>query len=376
MSRLYKRGNVYWYDFSFNGIRYRESTGKTKRREAEDFLDDKKDEIKNGKCLKVESINDCVVAELASKYADWVKHQKSYMNSKRFFIQEIVGTFGHLKVRDLSVLIVEQWQSNKREQSKPSTVNRITSCLKHMITKGKEWKLVSTETANEIKGIKRLKENNRRLRFLTIEECQTLTDCCQEHVKPIVTVALHTGMRRGEILNLKWEQVDLKHAFLLLRNTKNGERREVPINTTLEVLFNNVPRGHESEYVFTNKDGRPYSDIKHSFTTAVKKAGLVDFRFHDIRHTFASHLVMQGIDLTTIKELLGHKDITMTLRYAHLAPGHKKKAVNTLDKVMRKTEFEDLRHNYGTITEDQADNKSCNSLHNMVGATGFEPATS
>ena len=111
------------------------------------------------------------------------------------------------------------------------------SCIKHMVNKGVEWGLVKPETLSQVRKVKQLKENNKRLRFLTIEECQTLIDCCQSHLKPMVTVAIHTGMRRGEILNLKWANVDLKHEFILLDKTKNDERREIPINTTLEEIF-------------------------------------------------------------------------------------------------------------------------------------------
>ena len=178
--------------------------------------------------------------------------------------------------------------------------------------------------------------------------------------KPIVTVALHTGMRRGEILNLRWEQIDLQHYFILLDKTKNGTRREIPINSTLEELFKNLPRGFESKYVFVNKDGKPYRDIKRSFHAALKRAGICDFRFHDCRHTTASHLVMAGIDLTTVKELLGHKDIKMTLRYAHLAPGHKRKAVQVLDRIMDKNEDVNLYdgHNLGTMSK-QSQHREC-----------------
>ncbi len=107
------------------------------------------------------------------------------------------------------------------------------------------------------------------------------------------------------------------------------------VNTTLEYLFKEMPHSIESIYVFTDpRTGEPYKSVKRSFSTALKKAGIQNFRFHDLRHTFASHLVMAGIDLTTIKELLGHKSLTMTLRYAHLAPSHKVKALDTLDNTL------------------------------------------
>jgi len=377
MSRLYKRGKIYWFDFQINGTRYRKSTGKTKRRDAEDIFHAEREKAKTGECAGTRKIKDCTVAVLADEYSKWVKFQKSY-GSKRFFIKHIVETFGHLRVRDLNARIVEQWQTMRLEHRKPATVNRITSCLRHMITQGQKWEMVDEETAKRVKSVKLLKEDNKRLRFLTLEECHRLIDCCQKHLKPIVTIALHTGMRRGEILSLKWEQVDLKHGFILLDISKNGERREIPINTTLEYLFKEIPHSAESMYVFAGKNGNPLTDIKNSFHAALSKAGILDFRFHDLRHTFASHLVMAGVDLTSVKELLGHKDITMTLRYSHLAPGHKRKAVQVLDRIMDKKKDEDLYkwYNSGTKPNDNQDDDCPKSLEVMVGATGFEPATS
>ena len=121
----------------------------------------------------------------------------------------------------------------------------------------------------------------------------------------------------------------------MLDITKNGERREIPINNTLRASLQSITRRIDVPYVFYDKTtGEPYRYIKRSFNTACRRAGIRDFRFHDLRHTFASHLVMAGVDITTVKELLGHKSLTMTLRYAHLAPSHKVKAVGVLDGVI------------------------------------------
>lgn len=159
-------------------------------------------------------------------------------------------------------------------------------------------------------------------------------------------MAINTGMRKGEILNLKWENVDLKHGLILLDITKNGERREIPINETVRATLQALPRRLDIPHVFFNpKTGLPYRDIKGSFATALRRSKILDFRFHDLRHTFASHLVMANIDLTTVKELLGHKDIKMTLRYAHLAPSHKVKAVDVLDSTLNDTSTAQLLHN-------------------------------
>jgi integrase len=147
--------------------------------------------------------------------------------------------------------------------------------------------------------------------------------------------ALHTGMRKGEILSLVWDNVDLKHGFILLDKTKNGDRREIPINQTLKSVLQGLVRRLDVPYVFFDEaKGRPYKDLKRSFSRACKLAGIKDFRFHDLRHTFASQLVMRGVDITTVSRLLGHKSLTMTLRYSHLSPNHMAKAVELLDSTV------------------------------------------
>jgi len=230
--------------------------------------------------------------------------------------------------------------------------------------------MCSREDQQQVRAVKPLKGVNKRLRFLSKEESQNLIGVCDPHLKPIVVTALNTGMRKGEILSLKWEEnVDLKHGFILLKadETKNGEKREIPINDTLRAVLQGIMRRLDVPYVFHDPlTGQPYRDVKRSFKTALKNVevekctkcdyqkardmiqksmehcplcnseilvqkGIADFHFHDLRHTFASQLVMAGVDLTTVKELLGHKDIKMTLRYAHLAAAHKVEALKKLE---------------------------------------------
>jgi integrase len=147
-----------------------------------------------------------------------------------------------------------------------------------------------------------------------------------------VTVAVHTGMRKGELLGLKWEQVNLEQGIITLYDTKNGERRDVPMDETVKAVLRGMDR--RGDYIFSNEEGKALVRAQKSFEGALKKSGIEDFRFHDLRHTFASNLVMAGEDLNTVRELLGHKDLTMTLRYAHLSPNHKTKAISVLDRVM------------------------------------------
>lgn len=327
---LYKRGSVYWMAIRVNGELYRKSTGKTTKREAIDFLDELKREVKTDKLPDRKRIN-YKFAELAQKYNTLVEIQKGY-RSKKTFIRQLVEVFGNLDINELNIMIVEHWQTKLLKVRKPATVNRKLACLKHMLTKAVDWNMATEETLKQVRKVKFMKENNRKLRFLNTDECQRLIDCCTTHLKSIVITALNTGMRRGEILSLKWEQIDLRHGYISLTDTKSGEGREIPINNTLKMLFEEMPHSIESVHVFTGKDGDPFTDVKHSFNTALRRAEIHYATFHTLRHTFASHLVMKGVDLTTVKELLGHKSLTMTLRYSHLAPEHKTKAVKVLDE--------------------------------------------
>ncbi len=345
---LYRRGQVYWVAYkASDGSICRESTGEKSREEAEYFLANRRKQVRDGEIIEARKRKNNKFAELAKDYLKWAERQKSFRD-KRLLVKQLVDRFGNLKVSDLNTKIIEQWQSVQLRGNMPATVNRKLTVLKHMINKGTDWGMASEDTLKRVYKVKQLKEENTRLRFLNIEECQTLIDCCAEHLKPIVTVALHTGMRLSAILNLKWSQVDLNQGFILLDITKNGERREIPIDKTLEEMFNRMPRGFESKYVFTGKDGDPYKSVKRSFSTALQKAGIIDFRFHDLRHTFSSHLVMAGVDLTSVKELLGHKSLAMTTRYAHLSPSHKRKAVNTLDNVLNNPQKEAPLHSFSS----------------------------
>jgi integrase len=203
---------------------------------------------------------------------------------------------------------------------------------------------VEEERLKRIRRVKLLKENNKRSRFLSDEECRTLIDCAEPHLKPILITALNTGMRKTEILTLTWDNVDLRNNCILLHNTKNDERRDVPINENLRKVLKTLSRRLDVKYLFFDPvSGKRYIDVKRSFNTACRRAKIKDFRFHDLRHTFALHLVMAGVDIITVKELLGHKSLSMTLRYAHLAPSHKTKAVQLID-------FKDKNQVYFTIT--------------------------
>ncbi len=137
-------------------------------------------------------------------------------------------------------------------------------------------------------------------------------------------------MRKGEVERLKWADINFQQDFITIHITKNGEKRIIPMSQKLKQLLMSIPKHPKGAFVFSSQSGKGYN-FRKVFDIATKKAGIQDLRWHDLRHTTASHLVMAGVDLNTVREILGHKDLSMTLRYSHLSADHKKRAVQLLD---------------------------------------------
>ena len=336
---IYKRGNIFWVRYAGpDGKMLFESSMSPSFRDAQTLLIKRRKEVVEGKTpIPLKRIANHTFKELAEHYLNWAERQRA-IKSKKSFVKIMLAHFGDLPLRSFNTRLIEEYQTGiLADGKKPATANRHLAMLKHMFTKAVDWEMVEDEVLKKVRALKLLKENNKRLRYLSTEECQTLIQACSDHLKPIVITALNSGMRKEEILSLEWERnIDLKHGFIHLDNTKNGERREIPINQTLRGALQSVGfvRRLDSPYVFIDKFGHRYKDVKRSFHSACRRAKIFNMRFHDLRHTFASHLTMQGVNLATVKELLGHKSINMTLRYAHLAPEHNRKAVQILDAAL------------------------------------------
>jgi integrase len=168
-------------------------------------------------------------------------------------------------------------------------------------------------------------------RYLSQEECRTLLDACPTAImRSVVMLALNTGMRRGEILHLKWKDINLREGYLEIVEQKNGKTSTIPLNSTAMETLRSIPR-RLADYVFTGLiPGEPFYDLRRQFEKAVTKAGLTDVNFHTLRHSCASHLVMSGAELATVREILRHKDYKTTLRYSHLSKDHKRAAMEAL----------------------------------------------
>lgn len=210
-----------------------------------------------------------------------------------------------------------------------STVNYHLSVLSKIFSLAVDAEIVES---NPCFRVKKLKLNNQRFRVLSIEEEISFFDALSDNklVANIVTVALHTGMRRGEIFNLKWFDVDFNRKMIQIQESKAGKKRLVPMNATVVGLLTSIPRSNEFVFPSPRTGGR-LNNIKRSFRSAVTEAGIQNFRFHDLRHTAATRMADAGADAFTLMKILGHSDIRMTARYTHATDAALKRAVTNLD---------------------------------------------
>jgi len=334
---LFKRGSVWWMDFVYKGARIRRSVETKDRKLAQRIYDKVKGEIAEGKWFERLPGQDKTFKELMEKYI--VEH--SPKKSPKQHIRD-KSSLGHLSpyfegfaLTEITPKMINEYKVKRYgEKAAPGTINRELNLMRHAFSMAvKEWEWVKD---NPVKRVSMEKEPPGRVRYLTDEEFQKLHSSCPDWLKPIVMVARHTGLRRENILSLTWKQVDIWKRLIVIEHTKNGERLGLPLNDTLIDLFRRLSkvRHIRSSYVFCRPDGNRYAEIKRAFKNALEKSRIENFRFHDLRHSFASALVQKGVDLYQVQRLLGHKDSRMTQRYAHLAPENLRDAVLKLDKVM------------------------------------------
>jgi integrase len=275
--------------------------------------------------------------ELAEKYIQLHQDQRSWKDCKAHVVRALVQEFGHKKLAQITRLDLEEWR--KKRLTGPdgtpraeATVDQDMAHFRHMLAKAKEWSLLQISPFDTGSSLF-YRPDNKRTRFLSEEEMEALFRACPPALRTILEVSILTGLRKGNLLNLKWEQVRDGYINIPAEEMKAKKAFKLPISGRLAEIFKELRWKHhlKSPYVFVNERGKQIKDIDYLFQIARKKAGIHNLRFHDLRHTFASHLVMNGASLPAVKELLGHADIKTTMRYAHLSQDHLKDAVNLLN---------------------------------------------
>lgn len=249
---------------------------------------------------------------------------------------QILPRFGGKRLSGLHREDIERWQA-ERLQGKGdhravsgSTANKELMRLKHFLNRAVAWGYLRDSPA---RLVKKSKEAPGRIRYLTHEEQQKLINGSPASLRPYVIAALQTGARRGELLSLRWADVDMRAGTVTFPKTKNGDSRTVPMTNTLRALLTSLPRSLDHDARVLPEWEPPALTV--AFGRLVRSLGLADLRFHDLRHDAASTLTMAGVPQRTIMALLGHRDPRMTLRYQHLTPDHLRDAVRALDRPSR-----------------------------------------
>ncbi len=327
-----------------------------KRKEKEEKEKSKRDSLSFGRFVE----ND---------YFPWaLKHHRSGKETVNKIKRNFLPLLKDKKLTEITPWTIDKWRSKRlKEGIKIATINRELTTIKAALYKAVEW---GKADQNPLAGFKLQRVDSQpKVRFLTDDEEKRLRKALDareaqiraerdnanqwraerdyelfedlrkvefaDHLKPIVLLSLNTGCRRGELFNLQWDDIDFERQIMTIQGngTKSGKTLHIPLNKeALDILLKWHKQSNGSALVFVGKNGERMNNCTTSWQAVLKEANITNFRWHDMRHHFASRLVMAGVDLATVRELLGHADYKMTLRYSHLGDHIKKQAVEKLVK--------------------------------------------
>lgn len=316
-----KGSGVWWICwFDLEGRRHREKVGP--KQLAVDAYRKRKTEVREGKFFPGLRNRGVLFSQLCD---DFEKHRPLHWSKGLFDIAK--AWFEAVPASAITPQQIDQRLHKLIENGRTAaTANRYRAIVSAVFS----WAIRNGRTkSNPARAVPLRRENPSRLRFLSdVEERAMRSVLFPEHL-PEIELALHTGMRKGNQYGLTWSDVDLKRGIVTLHTTKSGERQHIPLNRAARAALETL-KGKYGEKVCGQ-------DPRYWFKRALKAAGITGFRWHDLRHTFASRLVMAGVDLRTVQELCGHKNISMTVRYAHLSPRHTREAIERLSSSATRT---------------------------------------
>lgn len=325
--RIYRRKNSrkWWVDWTDQkGRRHRKSTGTDDKALAETLAAKWQQESFLEQHFGV--IPEVPFTEALLRYGQERQRDNpvSYKRKDRYQLQRLLDRFGGLNLSDITHALMRDWVNELLERMKPATALRELTTLKAILNKAFREELLA-----QVPPFPRIKTEPGRCRWLTVGEEQRLLMASPPHLRVLIAFAVDTGGRRSELLKLDWQNVDLDRGFVTFRKTKNGEDRSVRLtDRAMRVLTGLGPKATGPVFTFR---GQAIKCVKTSFGKARERAGIEDFRFHDLRHTFASRLVQQGVSLYEVMHLTGHKSFEMVQRYAHLAPDFQERAIGALN---------------------------------------------
>lgn len=337
MARIYKRGKNWYMDYRYpptrQGKRIREKIGAVTKDEAGVILATRVRDMIEGRNPEIRRTKPKPFPEMVKEFLErHAKQRKSYRS-----IQEnteiLKRHFRNCTLQEITPKAIEDFIQARRDAGVTgATTNRQRTCLSKIFNCAIDWGYYRGE--NPVSRVKPFRETPCRFRFLEAGEAEALIGEAAAHLKPLIVCALHTGGRRGELLSLRWEDVDLSRRvlFFTATNTKSGKQRELPIDDELLAVLQEQRKrrflgGAARDYVFTHR-GKRLGSVRTAFNRARERAKLgEDVTFHSLRHTFASWFMQNGGDLFRLQHFLGHSTIELTQRYSHLSPEHRRDGV-------------------------------------------------
>jgi len=370
---MFKRSGVWWACIRHNGRKVQRSLETSDRKLAKAIESKVRTELVEGVYFNKPIGRDRTFPQLVVKFmrehAPKVSdsQQRSYATSSKHLLK----FFGEIDLLSISPKMISRYKVLRREAGlRPATINREMAMLSKAFNLAiREWEWLEI---NPVSRVSKEKEDNERDRWLTVDEEVCLLENSSEWLRDIILFNLHTGLRQDELLSLTWDRVDVFRKTILIKDTKNGKPRTIPLNKTALDILESKARviSIRSKIVFHSKCGTKIDkhNLRRAFVIAKERSGIEDFTFHGLRHTFATRLAHSGVDLYKISKLLGHKDIKTTQRYAHHCPDSLRDGVDILE----------ADYNLTTVGRKAAISGEGNchkSLGNKVRPEGFEPST-
>ncbi len=317
-------GGKWYVDFTFRGRRVRQFGGFTKDQARNTLTKMKAERLDVARGFVKPAIEEVSFAKFADSFLElYSKPGKRSWRNDEFLLNTLKEFFKGETLQTITAEKIERFKVVRKAEVSPATVNRAISCLKTLLNKAVEWgKLPASPAAR----VKKFREPAGRERILSPEEARRLLDAASPELRPVLITALGTGMRRGEILALKWTDLDFVRGIISVRMSKSGKPRQVPMSGAVAGALGAVPR--RGDFVFQNVEtGTHIKDVKTAFHAACARAkanpedendpGITGLRFHDLRHTFASRALELGADIMSVSKILGHSSIIMTAKYLH-----------------------------------------------------------
>ena len=332
-----------WY------VDYRDPNGKRiikaigSQKDAEAYLGKVLSAMREGRFFDIKKENRVVFNDLLDAYVEKIQNRKSYQNTTQYFVHALRAFFGSKLLSEIDYKLIEDFRDQRKatktqhgKERSERSVDLELALMQTVLNKGIKWDMLDKNPFDKADDLFYHPKSHRQ-RTLTEDEIKRLIETSPSHLKPIIISAIYTGLRKNDLLGLKWQNVDLDKGLIHVIEAKTGKTRIIVLNKDMLSLLHSLPvRG---EYLFPNKEGKPYSDLSGSLESALKRAGIDvgtgenKVVFHTFRHTCISLLTERGADTSMVRSYVEHASEEMTRQYTHVSEQYRRRTADLLNGV-------------------------------------------